>query len=77
MGPSGSQTFLSFLLRPAKNQSFTFPVNNKSIKEVIIILPCEELEVIYQLHNVIALSILFKNSSINVFCEQSVSTFIK
>jgi|LFRM01.1.fsa_nt_gb ADP-heptose:LPS heptosyltransferase len=77
MGRSGSEAFFSFLLPREKNDPFSFPVDTKSVKEIIVILPCTPLEVLYQLRNLVSIVSVFSHAGVTIFSERSVSSYIR
>lgn len=78
LGKTRSKTFLSYFYdRKFKKHTFSFPIDNSSIKEVLIILPDKKIEMLYQLKNLLSIISLFKNAIITVFCEKAVSSFVK
>ncbi len=78
MGASRSKAFLSYVFRKRFKQSyFSFPVNVSSIKEILIIVPKQQLEILYQLKNLLSIASIFKNSAITVFCSETASSFVK
>jgi ADP-heptose:LPS heptosyltransferase len=78
MGASRSRAFLSYVFRKRFKQSyFSFPVNVSSIKEILIIVPKQHLEILYQLKNLLSIASVFKNSAITVFCSESTSSYVK
>ena len=78
MGVSRSKAFLSYTFRKRfRKHSFYFPIKVSSIKEILIILPKRDLEVLYQLKNILSIASIFENSAITVFCAETVSPFVK
>ncbi len=78
LGNSRSKAFLSYFYgRKFRKRTFSFPIDNASIKQVLIILPDQKIEILYQLQNLLSLISLFKNAAITLFCEKDVSSFVK
>lgn len=78
MGASRSKAFLSHIFRKRfKKNYFSFPVTVSSIKEILIIVPKQQLEILYQLKNLLSIASTFKNSQITVFCVETASSFVK
>jgi len=55
----------------------SFPIKVDSIKEILIILPEDPLQVLYQLRNVITLTQIFRHSEICILCEHNASSYVK
>lgn len=78
LGQKHSTNLLGYLLkRKVKSISVTFPIKIDSVKEILIILPENPLQVLYQLRNVITLTQIFKHSEISLLCERNSSSYVK
>jgi ADP-heptose:LPS heptosyltransferase len=78
IGESRSTAFLKFLLkRKHRAPPLKFPVDIPSVKEVLIILPEDYLEVLHQLKNIVSLMTLFKHAGITLLCEREVAPYVK
>lgn len=78
MGRKRSKAVLSFLLKKKhKAPQLSFPVDIPSVKEILIVLPEEHLQVLHQLKNIISLMTLFKHAAITLLCERGVAPYIK
>ncbi len=78
LGPSRSKALLSNILsRRYRREIFSFPINVASTKEVLVIIPERPIEILYQFKNILSIVSHFRGSSITVFCETSVSLYIK
>ncbi|MDO5577285.1 MAG: hypothetical protein Q4F84_09405 [Fibrobacter sp.] len=78
LGQKRFRKLLAFSLKSRyKSSSVCFPVNIEQVKEILIILPEERLEVLHQLKNVISLVKHFKHATVTIVCERSASSYIK
>jgi len=78
LGQKRSRSLLSFLLRKKhKAPQLSFPIDIPSVKEILIVLPEEHLQVLHQLKNIISLMTLFKHAGITLLCEREVAPYIK
>lgn len=78
MGQKRSKALLSFLLKNKhKAPQLSFPLDIPSVKEILIVLPEEHLQVLHQLRNIISLMTLFKHAGITLLCERGVAPYIK
>jgi ADP-heptose:LPS heptosyltransferase len=78
MGQKRSRALLSFLLKKKhKVPQLSFPVDIPAVKEILIVLPEEHLQVLHQLRNIISLMTLFKHAGITLLCERGVAPYIK
>lgn len=74
-GPERSRGMLANAVRreTAGLPPFSFPLDIASVKNIVIILPADRLQALYQLRNVRELSALFVQADITVVAESSCS----
>lgn len=78
LGHKGIYAFTSFILkRRFRVPDISFPVKISDVKEILIILPEEQIDVLYQLQNVIGLSTLFKHAGVTLVCEHHITSMVK
>jgi ADP-heptose:LPS heptosyltransferase len=78
MGSTRATAYLSSKLsKRLKNQTFSFPVTISTINNVLIILPEEQTEILYQLKNILSIISHFRHAAITLLCEEQASSFIK
>lgn len=78
IGKSGMQTLTSFILRKhIKVPPISFPVNVPEVKEVLLILPEKQIDVLYQLQNVVGIASLFKHAGVTLICERQTTSLVK
>ncbi|MCX7727199.1 MAG: hypothetical protein N2053_10175, partial [Chitinispirillaceae bacterium] len=77
IGEKRSKSLLASIIRKKYGGSFKFPLDITSIKNILIITPENELEVIFQLKNIISLMNLFKYAGLTLVCERSISSYLR
>jgi ADP-heptose:LPS heptosyltransferase len=78
----GSSRGKDFLARKVRKQTggippFSFPIDIASVKKILIILPSEPLDVLYQLNNVLEMAAHFKNAKLTLLAEESCVPFAR
>jgi ADP-heptose:LPS heptosyltransferase len=77
LGKSHSKSILSLVLKRRQHESLVnFPINVSHVKNIVIILPEDRLQSLYQLKNVISLVSTFKHAAITLLCEQSIASVV-
>jgi ADP-heptose:LPS heptosyltransferase len=77
LGKNHSKSLLSLVLKKRQKENVVnFPINISHVKQIVIILPEDRLQSLYQLKNVISLVSTFKHSAITLFCEQSIASVV-
>ena len=73
LGASRSKAMLANTVRKLTEEAppFSFPVDPQPVKNVLIILPPQRLEVLHQLRNVREIATLFRNAKITLVTEES------
>jgi hypothetical protein len=65
LGKSGIYGLTSFILkRRYKVPPISFPLNISEVKEILLILPQKQIDVLYQLQNITGLAMLFKHAGV-------------
>jgi ADP-heptose:LPS heptosyltransferase len=64
------------LKRRQHESQVNFPINISHVKNIVIILPEDRLQSLYQLKNVISLVSTFKHAAITLLCEQSIASVV-
>lgn len=78
IGKSGIYGLTSFILkRKYKVSPINFPVNVSEVKEILLILPQSQIEVLYQLQNITGLASLFKHAGVTLVCEHLTTSLVK
>lgn len=78
IGKAGIYKLTSFILKRRYRVSpINFPVNVSEIKEILLILPEKQIDVLYQLQNVIGLASLFKHAGVTLICERQTTSLVK
>jgi len=77
-GKSRTKSLLTFYFRKKfRKHNFSFPVSVTSIKDILVILPEQPLEILHQLKNLMSLVSTFRNAKITVFCLDSSVSYVK
>ena len=78
IGKSGMYRLTSFLLkRRYKVSPISFPINVTEVKEILLILPPRQIDVLYQLQNITGLASLFKHAGVTLVCEHQSTSLVK
>lgn len=78
LGPQRTKALLGFMLKKKISSfSVSFPIDVPSTKDILIILPEDPLQVLYQLRSVITLTQIFKHAGITLLCEKSAAPYAK
>ena len=77
LGGARGKNFLAGKIRrqTAAIPPFSFPIDVASIKRILIILPSEPLQVLYQLRNVLELAAYFREATLTLLAEESCTPF--
>lgn len=77
LGKNHSKSLLSLMLKRRQHENLvSFPINISHVKNIVIILPEDRLQSLYQLKNVISLVSTFKHAAITLLCEQSIASVV-
>lgn len=77
IGKNRSKSLLSLVLKRRKNETTVrFPINVSHVKQIVIILPEDRLQSLYQLKNVISLVSTFKHAAVALLCEQTIASVV-
>ncbi|HEX2959971.1 MAG TPA: hypothetical protein VHO70_24255 [Chitinispirillaceae bacterium] len=77
LGKNHSKSILSLVLKRRQHESVVnFPINISHVKNIVIILPEDRLQSLYQLKNVISLVSTFKHAAITLLCEQAIASVV-
>jgi ADP-heptose:LPS heptosyltransferase len=60
-----------------RKTNFSFPVSVASIKNILVILPEQQLEILHQIKNLLSIVSTFKDAKITVFCLDSSVSIVK
>ncbi|NLE00839.1 MAG: glycosyltransferase family 9 protein [Fibrobacter sp.] len=78
IGTRHTEAFLAFLLKHRhKVPPVTFPIDVASVKEILLLLPDQRIDVLYQLKNIISLISRFKHAAVTLLCEKDTAQLIK
>jgi hypothetical protein len=78
LGQSRSKAVVASLIkRSDKSVPFSFPIDTYSVGNVLIFMPEQPIEILYQLKNLLSILSIFKHATISVVCEENASNFIK
>ncbi len=78
IGKPGMYRLASFILRKRyKVSPICFPINVSEVKEILLILPQKQIDVLYQLQNVTGLASLFKHAGVTLVCEHQTTSLVK